>query len=248
MQTDCSLALAFAGIAFIYASVGFGGGSSYVALLATFGLPISEIKLTALLCNIVVVTGGVLVFQQKKQILFGKIAPFVIFSVPMAFLGARMKISETTFFLLLGASLLLAALFLWLQPTTSETDFSTKNKVRDGFLGGSVGLLSGMVGLGGGIFLSPILHFLKWDSARKIAATASVFILANSLAGIAGQLSNFNFSFNWSRIALLAAAVFIGGQIGSRVSQTWFSLNLIQKVTAFLVFSAGLEVVWKNLN
>lgn len=248
MLTDGTIALLFATIAFVYASVGFGGGSSYIALLAVAGLPFSEIRLTALLCNIIVVTGGAAIFFQKKQLDLPKTLPLLLASVPMAYLGAWLKIGEQAFFLLLGTSLVLAALFLWVQPKMADNaEFSPQKSIRDGLFGGTIGLLSGMVGIGGGIFLSPILHFFRWGSARNIAAAASVFILANSGAGIAGQLSNFPENLNWQRIGLLCVAVFIGGQVGSRASQAWFSLVLVRRLTAVLVFAAGFEVLFKHV-
>lgn len=247
MLTDGSIALLFAAIAFVYASVGFGGGSSYIALLAVAGLPFGEIRLTALLCNIIVVTGGAVVFYQNKQLDLRKTAPLLLASVPMAFLGARLKIGEQAFFLLLGASLVLSALFLWFQPKAAGGEgVSPEKPTRDGLFGAAIGLLSGMVGIGGGIFLSPLLHFFRWGSARTIAAAASVFILANSAAGIAGQFFNLPKDLDWQRIGMLCAAVLIGGQAGSRASQKWFSLVVVRRLTAVLVLAAGVEVLAKH--
>lgn len=247
---DWGIALGFVAIAFIYSSVGFGGGSSYLALLAVAGLPFQEIRLTALLCNIIVVTGGTIIFFRNKQLDTRKILPLVLASVPAAFLGAKLHISEASFFLLLGASLLAAAVLLWVQPQQAGGLESPPPPypLRDGLAGAGIGGLSGMVGIGGGIFLSPLLHLLRWDSARKIAATASVFILVNSIAGIAGQLTHFPENLNWERITLLCAAVFLGGQAGARLSNARFSLVLIRRLTAVLVFAAGIEVLWKHWN
>ena len=246
MIPDWLLPILFAAIAFVYASVGFGGGSSYLALLALAAIPFQEMRLAALVCNIIVVSGGTLIFFQNGQIHVRKILPLVALSVPAAYLGAKMRISQETFFHLLGASLLLAALLLWFQPQRKEEEPETSPQpLRDGFLGGAIGLLSGMVGIGGGIFLSPVLHFFRWDTARKIAATASVFILVNSISGIAGQLSHLPPGVNWTRIALLGAAVLVGGQLGSRISAGFFNPVLIRRWTAVLVFVAGLEAVFK---
>ncbi|HSC36221.1 MAG TPA: sulfite exporter TauE/SafE family protein, partial [Chitinophagaceae bacterium] len=169
----------FALIAFVYASVGFGGGSSYLSVLALYALPFQEIKLTALLCNIIVVTGGTIVFVRNKQVDWKKILPVAIVSVPLAFLGARMKIKQDTFFILLGFSLLAAAILLWIKTKPADAESvaprTGSGYIKDGLLGGAIGFLSGMVGIGGGIFLSPVLNLMKWDTAKKIAATASVF-------------------------------------------------------------------------
>jgi len=169
-------------IAFVYASVGFGGGSSYLAVLTFFAFPFQEMKLTALVCNIIVVTGGTIIFIRHKQVDWKKVIPVVVVSVPMAFLGATIKLSEDTFFIILGCSLIAASVLLWIKTrslSTIENEEFKNNFVKDASIGGGIGFLSGMVGIGGGIFLSPILNLMKWDTPKKIAATASFFILVN---------------------------------------------------------------------
>jgi uncharacterized membrane protein YfcA len=177
-------------ISFVYASVGFGGGSSYLAVLTFYAFPFQEMKLTALICNIIVVTGGTAIFIRHKQVDWKKVIPLVIISVPMAFLGARLKLSEDTFFIILGCSLLVASILLWIKTRQlQEAGFapSENNYVKDASIGGGIGLLSGMVGIGGGIFLSPILNLMKWDTPKKIAATAS--FLSSSIPFQASQAS-----------------------------------------------------------
>ncbi len=244
------IALIFLLIAFIYASAGFGGGSGYLAVLAVYALPFPEMRLTALVCNIVVVTGGTLLFISKKELPFRKVLPLVITSVPAAFAGAILHISEHTFYLLLGCSLLLAGVTLWLKTLPKATDrerVTKPNILRDGLIGGAIGFLSGMVGIGGGIFLAPILHLLHWDTPRRIAATASFFILINSISGISGQLSTLHTSVDFGRIGILALAVLIGGQIGSRISSAKLSQLAVRRLTGILVFVAGVEVLVKHL-
>ena len=245
------LVLFFFVIAFIYSSVGFGGGSSYLAILALYPLSFKEMRLTALICNIIVVAGGTIVFVQKKQVHFRKILPLILVSVPFAFLGATMKISQQTFFIVLGVALIVAAVLLWINTAiirNHERELSQKTTVvKNSLLGGAVGFLSGMVGIGGGIFLSPVLNLVKWDTPRKIAATASVFILVNSVSGIAGQLFGLSPGINWLQIVFLAAAVFIGGQLGSRMGAVKFNQLLIRRITAIVVLLAGIEVLHKHL-
>lgn len=156
-------------IAFVYASVGFGGGSSYLAVLAMYALPFREIRLTALACNIIVVTGGTIIFMRNKQINWQKVLPLVITSIPMAFIGGSLKISQDTFFIILGSSLLVASILLWIKTGRNDKNIVSdkKNYLRDALLGGAIGFLSGMVGIGGGIFLSPLLNLSKWDNAKK---------------------------------------------------------------------------------
>jgi len=238
-------------IAFVYASVGFGGGSSYLAVLTFFAFPFQEMKLTALVCNIIVVTGGTIIFIRHKQVDWKKVIPVVVVSVPMAFLGATIKLSEDTFFIILGCSLIAASVLLWIKTrslSTIENEEFKNNFVKDASIGGGIGFLSGMVGIGGGIFLSPILNLMKWDTPKKIAATASFFILVNSISGIAGQLSVPHKEINYTHIGLLAGAVFIGGQAGARIGITKFNPLAIRRVTAFVVFIAGIEVLHKHLH
>ncbi len=246
------LILFFFTIAMIYASVGFGGGSSYLAIMALYAFPFQEMRLIALVCNIIVVTGGSWIFIRSGHVNWKKIIPIVVVSVPAAYIGAKWPIKQDTFFVILGGSLIIAGLLLWIK--TKQGDESAKSDQRkyglatDGVLGGAIGFLSGLVGIGGGIFLSPILNLLKWDTAKKIAATASFFILVNSVSGLAGQLSNPPPVVDIRRIAALAAAVFVGGQIGTRLSAARFNVLVVKRITALLVLYAGVEVLYKHLH
>ncbi|WES98494.1 sulfite exporter TauE/SafE family protein [Chryseobacterium arthrosphaerae] len=240
--------LFFLMIAFVYSSVGFGGGSSYLAVLAMYNLPYQEIRLTALICNVIVVIGGVYIYIKNNQIKWKKVLPITLVSVPMAYLGAVLKISQETFFLILGITLIIAAVLLWVKTEAGNDEKaavdSGSSLLGNSFLGGGIGFLSGLVGIGGGIFLSPLLNLMKWDTARKIAATSSVFILVNSVSGILGQLSKLSVGMDVFRIASLCLAVFVGGQIGSRMSLNWNPL-IIKRMTAILVLVAGINVLIK---
>jgi uncharacterized membrane protein YfcA len=233
-------------IAFIYSSVGFGGGSSYLAVLAVYQLPVYEMKLTALVCNIIVVTAGTILFIRHHQVDWKKILPLILLSVPLAFAGAWLKISTDAFFVLLGVSLIAASLLLVVKTTATDQP-APDSPVRSGLIGGAIGFLSGMVSIGGGIFLSPILHLLRWDVPKKIAATASVFILVNSISSLVAHLSRpMPADVQYSRILLLCIAVFAGGQAGSRIGITRLNPIAIRRVTALLVFAAGVEVLLKH--
>ncbi len=240
------LLISFFTIALVYSSVGFGGGSSYLALMAQpfFALLPEVIRPTALLCNVVVVTGGTIIFYKQGKLLWKEIWPFLITSVPMAFVGGFWKLQDAVFFIILGCTLLIASAFLWIQrdsknSSSSKMD-STVNKV---VIGGGIGFLSGLVSIGGGIFLSPILHFLNWAEAKKISALASVFILVNSISGLIGQFSRGFPSLDVKFMVSLLLAVFIGGQIGSRLGAKKFNPMYVRRITALLIFIAAINIL-----
>jgi uncharacterized protein len=240
-ETLIILFISFFAIALIYASVGFGGGSSYLGLLAIMNLPMQTIRPTALLCNIIVVSAGTYIFWKEGYVEIKKCWPFIIASIPLAFLGGYFKIDESTFFIVLGFSLVIAAILLWIQPEKLKKVGSESTVLNFG-LGGSIGFLSGLVGIGGGIFLSPILHLINWDNAKKISALASLFILANSISGLAGQLTR-SVELDWKLIIPLLIAVFAGGQIGSRLGAKKFNPLYIKRITAILVLIAGANIL-----
>ena len=233
-------------IALTYASVGFGGGSSYLALLGVMAFSFELIRPTALLCNIVVVTGGTYLFYKKGYIDFRKALPFIVASIPMSFLGGYYPIKAKSFFIILGISLIVAGLLLWFQQNIQNRNKPISSSVAlNTGIGGSVGFLSGLVSIGGGIFLSPILHLLKWDEVKKISAIASLFILVNSISGLAGQLTrspNIDWKFTWP----LLLAVFVGGQIGSRLGVQTFNPKTIKRITAILIFIAGGHIIYQH--
>lgn len=232
-------------ISILYSSVGFGGGSSYLAVLALTGIAYTQIRSTALLCNIVVVSGNVLLYLQQKQYNWKKVVPLVIFSIPMAFVGGFLRISETFFFILLGVTLLFAAFSMWVSKRiTTSKEVNTKKNVA---YGGIIGFISGMVGIGGGIFLAPLLHLTNWDTPKRIAATASFFILVNSISGLFGQYTNPQFSIDWNLTGILLVTVFIGGQIGSRLSNRLFTPVQLKKATAILIAFVSIRILIKYL-
>jgi uncharacterized membrane protein YfcA len=239
------LLVSFFAIALIYASVGFGGGSSYLALLAVLQVHYETIRPTALLCNIIVVTGGTYIFYKEGKLDLKKCWPFIVTSIPCAFVGAYWKINESTFFIILGCCLVAASFLLWIQPAQSERTKSG-NLILNSSLGGSVGFLSGLVGIGGGIFLSPILHLIKWDEVKKISALASLFILVNSISGLLGQLARAA-TIDWKFIFPLLLAVLAGGQLGSRLGAKKFDPVYIKRITAILILVAGINILKDHL-
>ncbi|PHR71847.1 MAG: hypothetical protein COA67_05480 [Lutibacter sp.] len=248
--SNWEIILLFFFVAILYSSVGFGGGSSYLAILALTSLAFTQIRVIALLCNIVVVSSGTFIYAKNGFYNWKKVIPLVAFSVPMAFLGGYIKISQNFFFVLLGITLIIAAFFMWISKyiiETSKEKQSKKSVKKDASFGGIIGFISGMLGVGGGVFLAPLLYLTKWDTPKKIAATSSFFILVNSIAGLLGQYQNPDFSIEPNITILLLITVFIGGQIGSRLSAKTISPFTIKKITAVLIVIVGLRILWKYL-
>lgn len=238
------LLISFFLIALVYSSVGFGGGTSYIAILAVMSVSFELLRPTALLCNIVVVTSGSIIFYREGLLDLKKNWIFLAASVPLAFLGGYWPVTQDTFFVMLGVTLMIASILLWFQNSFHRKSPSTiaDNAVVKPALGGGIGFLSGMVSIGGGIFLSPILHLLNWDQAKKISALASVFILVNSVSGLAGQLMQQS-HIDWKFVTPLLAAVFVGGQVGSRLGAKRFNEIYIKRVTAVLIFAIAFKVL-----
>lgn len=237
-------------VAILYSSVGFGGGSSYLAILALTSLAFIQIRAIALLCNIAVVTGGSIIYAKNGFYNWKKVLPLVLLSVPLSFLGGYLKISETFFFILLGLTLLLASILMWISKrinTISRKRNLKSSFIKDASYGGLIGFVSGMVGIGGGIFLAPLLHLTNWDKPKKIAATASFFILVNSIAGLFGQYQNPEFTIAPNITVVSLLTVFIGGQIGSRLSAKTISPFLLKRTTALLIAFVGIRILWKYI-
>ncbi len=236
------LPILFLFIAFFYSSVGFGGGSSYLAILSIFLTGFYEIRSIALVLNLVVVSIGTFNFIRNKQIDLKAFWPFIVLSMPVAFLGAQIKLSESIFFLILGGALLTSGGFMLLQALRKKVSEKQLNLISRLGLGSGIGLLSGITGIGGGIFLSPTLNLIGWKTPKTVAALASIFILVNSAAGLTGLLVSQSFIVNKQLIIPLIAAVVIGGSIGSYLTNSKFNINTIRILTAILVTYVGLRL------
>ncbi|MCP2016711.1 MAG: sulfite exporter TauE/SafE family protein [Erythrobacter sp.] len=237
-----SLIVAFFVAALLYASVGFGGGSTYTALLALAEIDYRLLPLLSLACNIVVVAGSSLRFARAKVTPWRNALLLTGVAAPAALLGGLTPIDEATFLTILGASLVLTALTLLLRPRDTATGAPPRFAGAMPVLAVPLGYLAGLVGIGGGIFLAPFLHLTRWDSARAIAATASLFILVNSLFGLAGQLLKGGTGRLGAAIDFglpLLVAVAIGGQIGSLLALKYLPQRWIRYGTAALTAWVG---------
>lgn len=250
METTYFLIPLFFLTALIYSSVGFAGGSTYLALLVLFGFPYDKMPLVALTCNLVVSAGGVYHAAKKGHLNLKRLLPFMVTSVPLAYFGGTMPIGEKWFHLLLGIALAIAGLRLLLfhQDIFRVTIHNNSLSWAIGSIsGGFFGFVSGLVGIGGGIFLAPLLYFLRWGHARQIAAAASFFILVNSFSGFLGQvhhLASIEIFFAFADLWPLVLAVFVGGQMGSRLSMGMLSLETMHRVTAVLILLVAVKIFW----
>ncbi len=240
------LALAFLVTALLYASVGFGGGSTYAALLALSGLDYRLLPLVALACNIVVVAGGSIRFARAGITPWRRAAVIVALGAPASFVGGLIPIAREVFLTLLGASLVLTSLTMLVPVSEGHAGEPTRAARWMPFVAPPLGLLAGLVGIGGGIFLAPLLHLTRWHNARAIAATASLFILVNSLFGLAGQLAKNGpglFGQALGAALPLLVAVVIGGQIGSLLAARLLPPQWIRWLTAALVLVVGVRLL-----
>jgi uncharacterized membrane protein YfcA len=244
------LAAGFALTALLYASVGFGGGSTYNALLVLAGTDYRLLPAIALVCNLIVVTGGTIRFARAGQVPWKSLWPILLLSAPCAWAGGRLPVDKPLFVALLGSALLIAGLLMLYQREPKDGQRANPRLNWLGIpIGMGVGFFSGIVGIGGGIFLAPVLHLLRWASARQIAASASVFILVNSLAGLAGQLMKADASATPAAIAgywPLFVAVLIGGQLGSHAGLTLLPQKAIRIGTAALIMYVAAQLLWQR--
>ena len=242
------LSLSFFLIALIYAMAGFGGGSSYIAVLTLIGFSYALIPPLALICNLLVVSSSSFNFIRYKHLEWPLFWPFFAGSVPMAFIGGSIPISKDVFLLLLGVCLLFAGAQLMFSLRQVDLPLAKLPPwYVNVLLGALLGLLAGLSGIGGGIFLSPLLLGLRWGQPKPVATAASLFILANSLAGLAGQwLKHGDLSpvLAWWPLFL---AVVAGGQLGSLIGAGKLPQGWVRGVTAALVLVASGRLLWPYL-
>ncbi|WND03564.1 sulfite exporter TauE/SafE family protein [Temperatibacter marinus] len=236
--------------ALLYAMVGFGGGSTYNALLLLDNTPYEAIPFIALLCNLLVVGGGVWHFSNQGHLSLSRGLPWIIFSVPSAFVGGLIPLSEDVFIGFLGLALLLSGLKMLLPELKASHQSERPYRLYIPlFTGSGLGLVAGITGIGGGIFLAPILYFLRWGSPKQIAGLCSLFILVNSLSGLVGQGLKLQAYENLLPLIetywLLFPTVVIGGQIGSRLTLYKIKASFLQKMTALLILYVALRLLWR---
>ncbi|RZK53596.1 MAG: sulfite exporter TauE/SafE family protein, partial [Pedobacter sp.] len=175
-------------VAFLYASVGHGGASGYLALMAIFAISPAVMKPTALLLNLFVSSTSFIQFYRGGHFKWKLFWPFALASIPLSFVGGMMAIESSIYKKILGVLLLIPVIRFFFFKNTDAKDFKAANIPLSLLVGGIIGLLSGMIGIGGGIILSPVILLLKWADQKQTAAISAAFIFVNSVAGLGGQL------------------------------------------------------------
>ena len=239
------LSILFFVTAILYASVGFGGGSTYLALLIIWEVPYYIFPVIALICNIIVVTGNCFNYVRAGNHNFKLLIPFLLGSIPFSFVGGTLTFNKEIFEIILFLVLSVAGiLLLFNSKAYQDKKFYIKkiNIFLCLIIGSLLGLISGIVGIGGGIFLSPILFLLKADQPKNIVTTASLFILINSVSGILGQLTK-NYVLNEVTLYWpLFLIVFIGGLLGNYLNLKKFNSRILAVITSILVIFVSVRM------
>ena len=239
------LAILFLVTAILYSSVGFGGGSTYLALLLIWGVPYYIFPVIALSCNIIVVSGNCINYIRAGNFNLRLLFPYLVGSIPMAFVGGSITIEKQLFVILLFLILLVAGILLLFNFRSYDDKDESYRKIPvfiSVIIGGFLGFISGFVGIGGGIFLSPILFLIRAGKPKHIVTTASLFILINSVSGIIGQLTKNYVLLELQNYWYLLIAVLIGGQIGNFLNLKIFPTRMLALVTAFLVLFVAARI------
>ena len=242
------LSILFFVTAILYASVGFGGGSTYLALLLLWGVPYFIFPVVALTCNIIVVSGNCFNYIRTGNLNLKLLIPYLIGSIPLAFIGGSLPIEKEFFEILLFVVLTIAGVLLLFKFNSYDDKIEIFRKIPilvSILIGGILGFVSGVAGVGGGIFLSPILFLLKAGKPKHIVTTASLFILINSLSGIFGQLTKSTVLNEIQNYWFLFLAVLIGGQIGNFLNLKIFPTRILALVTAALVLFVAIRMAFK---
>lgn len=232
-------------VSLVYSSIGHGGASGYLALLAFLAVPPSQMSGSALSLNLLVSLVAFWVFFKAGHFSWPLTWPFIATSVPCAFVGGLLEVSRATYSILLGGVLIFAAWRLLVHGKVSQEKRAIPLPLSFS-IGAVIGILSGIVGVGGGIFLSPILLLFSWADPKKVAGTSAFFILANSSAGLLGRLATNALSFTPVLIYMIVTA-FVGGLMGSRLGANHFSAQTLRIILAGVLLLASVKLLTAGL-
>jgi uncharacterized membrane protein YfcA len=234
------LTLAILLVAFLYSAVGHAGASGYIAVMSLFSIAPSVIKPTALALNILVACLGSYHFWRAGHFRWPLFWPFALLSVPCAFLGGRLNLPTHVFKIVVGVVLLYSAARFFVRPPAEPEPREPSRPLSLG-VGAGLGLLSGLTGTGGGIFLTPLMILMHWARTKTASAVSALFILVNSMAGLLGNLSA---TREFPKFALpLVAAALVGGGVGSYLGSRRFPIKLIKRLLAIVLTIAGLKLL-----
>lgn len=231
------LAISIFAVAILYASVGHGGASGYLAVMALFALAPESLKPTALLLNIVVAGVGSYLYLGARQFSWKVFWPFAVTSIPASFMGGYFSLSPEIYRPALGLVLLFAAWRLFVRKDRKDYE-STPPQINIAMLVGTVlGFTSGLIGVGGGIFLSPLMIILGWARVREVSGIAALFILVNSISGLLGHLSSLQHLPDYA--PMLAGVALVGGSIGALCGSRHLPVKIILQAMSFMLVVAG---------
>ena len=236
--------------AIFYSSVGFGGGTTYLALMLIWDIPYYIFPIISLICNIIVVSGNSINYVRTGNLNLKLLTPYLMGSIPFAFFGASISITKELFEILLFVILIIAGIFLLIESKSFNDDQIKINsipKIISLLIGSIIGFTSGIIGIGGGIFLSPILFLMKAGYPKQIATTASLFILINSIFGVAGQLTKDIVFDEFLNYWPLFIVVLIGGQIGNFLNIKFLSGKTLAIITSLLVIFVAIRMGFRVL-
>ena len=229
-------------IAFLYASVGHGGASGYLALMALFGIAPEVMKPTALLLNLFVSLTAFLQFYRGRQFVWKVFFPLALASVPMAFVGGLITIDATIYKKVLGILLVFSVIRMLLPAKNKVAALKPAHFSGALVMGGIIGLMSGMIGIGGGIILSPLLILFNWTDQKQTAAISALFIFVNSASGLLGQLTN-GIQFNTDMYVYVVVA-FVGGIAGAYFGAMKFRQTMMKKILAVVLIVAAYKLLF----
>lgn len=234
-------------VALLYSTVGLGGGSAYITAMVFVNVPKEIFPVIALSCNLLVAGQGALRFKKAGHFRWRLFWPFATTAIPFAYLGGTFQIPEKMFMIILACALFLSAarLLFWKAPARQMRTHE-RPVILDLSIGAALGLLAGITGIGGGIYLIPVLIFLKLATPHEASAVAGPFIVVNSIAGLFGQLSKGG-SFDWHLFLPLAAAVIVGGFIGSKIGSTKLHASTLQKIVGVIMLIAVGKIAFEIL-
>jgi hypothetical protein len=247
------LPILFLLVACLYSMAGFGGGSTYIALLAVSGLPLTVVPIISLTCNLIVTSQGSLLLIRRGHAQWGLLAPLLAGSIPCAFIGGAWRLPQETFILILSVALTVAGVAMLLQGSLrgeEREDAGQPAALKLLSVGACLGFLAGITGIGGGIYLAPVMHLLRWGRAHAIAACTSLFIALNSIAGLTGQLTKGVAPFDAVPMWILLgcpAAVLIGGRIGTHLLTEKLPRAKVRLVTACVILLVAIRLWSKAL-